>query len=236
VSRETFVVEWRGLKRLQSDLELFARKAIPYAAREALNSLAFGQQKNWQSELKKSFILRNQFTVRSIRVERARGLDVRTMEARTGTVATYLADQEEGATHVKSGKHGEPLPAAAPGARKSRRRLVSRSRRIGSIKIMPRVRGSRSRQIGAAFAMARKRGGKQFAFLRISRARRGIFEINPNSRQRGVRKVWDLSKPTVRIPPTPTLGRSFKRTVQMSEDVGRKAMLFQLKRHKVFGY
>lgn len=236
MSRETFTVEWRGLKKLQRDLELFAKKAIPYAARETLNSLAFEQQRNWQGELKKSFILRNQFTVRSIRVERARGLNIRTMEARTGTIAPYLADQEEGATHVKRGKHGEPLPAAAPGARKSRKRLMPRNKRIGSIKILPRVRGSRSRQIGAAVAMAKRRGGKQFAFLQLNRSRRGIFEINPNSKQRGVRKVWDLSKPTVRIPPTPTLGRSFKRTVQMSEELGRRAMLFQLKRHKVFGY
>src|SRR5690606_35183528 len=197
VSRETFTVEWRGLEKLQRDLELFAKKAIPYAARETLNSLAFERQRNWQSELKKSFILRNQFTVRSIRVERARGLNIRTMEARTGTIAPYLADQEEGATHVKRGKHGEPLPAAAPGARKSRKRLMPRTKRIGRIRILTRAGGSPSRKIGAAVAMAKKRGGKQFACLRISRARRGIFEINPHAKQRGVRKVWDLSKPMV---------------------------------------
>lgn len=230
------VVDAAGVEKLATDLAKTRKGALPFAARALVNDLAFKAREEYQLRMKSQMTLRAPFTLRSVGVNRARGLKIDRMEATMGSLADYMPDQEFGATHKKKGLHGEPIPAAAPGARKKRKRRVPRSLQFTGIKLMPRIRGSRSRQVGAAFAMARKRGGKQFAFIQLRGGRKGIFQINPSSKRRGMRKVWDLSKPAVRIPQNPMMEPAVREAMRFQTQLWRKALLFQLRRHRVFGY
>lgn len=229
----TFEIRAPHVERLARDMALFRKQAVPHATRAALNNTAFQARQEYQEEIRESLVLRSPWTVRSVVVRKATGLNVAAQQALMGSLAHYMDDQEAGATHTKSGKHGEPIPAAAPGQRKNRRK-VPRSKQFKGLRLMPRVPGSRSRQIGAAFEMARRRGGKQFAFLRISANRRGIFEVNPRSKRRGLRKVWDLSKSSVRIPPNPMMGPALVKTERAYPSIWKEALLFQIRRGRLF--
>ena len=67
----------------------------------------------------RTFVLRNQWTVRTVRVEGARGLDVRTMQSTVGSLAPYLETQEQGGTVRGKGAHGyrRPTKRAKPARR-----------------------------------------------------------------------------------------------------------------------
>jgi hypothetical protein len=228
-------VDTRELKKLSRDLTRVKKSALPYAVRATLNSLAFEARGEYQREMGAKMKLRNKYTVGSVRVDKAGGLQVHTMKATMGTVADYMDEQEEGAVQAKEGKHGVPLPAAAPGARKNRGR-VARAKQIRAINILPRVTGHRSRKIGAAFSMAARRGGKQFAFLKLRPGRQGIYEINPGRKRLGLRKVWDLSKGTITIPRNPMMKSAVQRANRLRDGIWREALLSQLKLHRALGY
>jgi hypothetical protein len=228
-------VDTRELRKFEKDLAKVRKSAFPYATKNTLNTLAFEARREYQIEAGQKMKLRSKFTVNSVRVEKAEGLKVATQKAVMGSVADYMGDQESGAVHSKKGARGEPIPAAAPGKRKNRGR-VARARQLGSINILPRVKGSRARQVGAAFSMASKRGGKAFAFIKLRPGRQGIYEINPGRKRLGLKKVWDLSKGSVRIPRNPMMQSAVQRTNRLRDGIWRESLLFQLRRNKAFGY
>lgn len=228
-------VDTRELKRLERDLATTKKKAVPYATLTLTNTLAFEARTEWQQTMGQKMKLRNRYTVNSVRVEKAKGLNMAAQIAVLGSVAPYMDEQEDGATESKSGKHGIPLPAAAPGKR-AQRGKVGKARQFKAIRIMPTVRGHRSRQVAAAMAMAERRGGTQYAFLQLKKGRKGIYQLHPGRKRLGLKKVWDLSKSSVRIPKNPTLEPAVAKTTARRDGIWREALIFQLRRHKVLGY
>lgn len=204
-------VDLREFAKAIRTLEVLSERAVPYAAREGLNAIAFGLQREWQGQIRRAFVLRNNFTVRSVRVEKAAGLDLAAMRAVVGSVAPYMAEQEFGATHTKKGKHGVPVPTSsaagqAPGA--SRTRPVQRRNYHSAIRLRARISGTRERKNAAAIAQA-VRSGNRTAFIETATGRKGIVRIT-GTRTLKVRMIWDLSRDAVRTKPEPTLGRAMK--------------------------
>lgn len=232
----------KGLPELIRGVNAFSKTGVPYAVRDTLNDSAFALRKEWQGEIKRSFTLRNQYTERSIRVDKAQGRDVRSMEARTGSIAAYMAEQEEGATVRGKGKHKAiPAPAAAgqsPGAAK-RTRTVRAGLRLSAINVAnPAMAGyGKRRQNAIALAIARRRGDR-FALLNRAKGKgRGLFEVRGFSKRKvRMRMLYDLSKGSVRVKPEPTLQRSITSSHRAFEQAQAKAFVRQLRRCKVFGY
>jgi hypothetical protein len=233
-------VELKGFPKLERDLQTFAKKAVPYAARNGLNGSAFALQDEWRGEVRRTFTLRNQYTVRAIRVDKAQGLDLRTMQAVTGSVAPYMADQEEGATvRGKSGKKAIPAPAAAgqaPGGKRAR--TVRVGLRLSSISINePATQSYGKRRANAiAIAVALRRGDRFAMLHRRKGGGRGIFEIRGGKRNVRTKLIWDTRKRSVRVPAAPTLQSSIKSGMYRFERAHHQALLAQLKRHKILGY
>ena len=48
--------------------------------------------------------------------------------------------------------------------------------------------------------------------------------------------VWDLSKRSMRVTPHPTLEDALEKLQSRLPGIGEKALLAQLRRHKVLGY
>ncbi len=228
-------VDLKDTKRFEKDLKNFKSKALPYASRAYVNEQAFAAMKDWKESLPSKMKLRNKFTTNSIRVDKTSSLDINRQQSIVGSLAPYMQTQEDGGTETKSGKHGVPLPAAAPGKRKTRGR-ISRARQFGNISIMPTVKGHRSRKIAVALAMAAKRGGPQYAFLQLRKGRKGIYQLDPSRKRLAVKKVWDLSKSSVTTPKNPTMQPAVQSMAKRRDAMWRNALLFQLKRHKILGY
>jgi hypothetical protein len=228
-------VDVTEFKRLVRELETARKTALPYASREYVNSAAFLARDHWIARAQSSMVLRTQWTKRSIQVDKARSLTTANQVSKVGSVAGYMLTQEQGATQGKHGKHGAPIPAASPGKRRGRRGKVATGNRLAAIALKGKgVSGSRQRRNAVAIHLAAKAGGG-FVYLDL-RGRRGIYRVSGTKRGIRIRKVWDLSKASVNIPRNHMLEESLREIREQLPALAVKAVLFQLKRHKVLGY
>jgi hypothetical protein len=235
-------VELKGFGRLTDDLEKFAKRAIPYAIRDTLNGSAFALQKEWRSDVKRSFTLRNRFTEQAIRVDKASGTQVSAMEAKTGTIAPYMPDQESGGTVKGKGKH-KAIPtavAAGQGQGAKRTRMVRAGLRLQAVQVeqIPQKYGKR-RQNALAIAVALRKGQKHVMLNRTKGNGRAIFEVKGGTKGRKgvrVRMLWNMSRSSVHVDREPTLQRSIGASERTFEQVQYNAMITQLKRNRVVGY
>ena len=106
----------KGLAEMQRTLETVAKRSVPFAARDTVNTLAFRARGLWQEQMSADLTLRNRFTARQARVEKARTLRVDAMEAKLGHTEPYMANLEFGKPE-RAAKRWRPIPtevAAGP--------------------------------------------------------------------------------------------------------------------------
>jgi hypothetical protein len=226
---------------IKVDLNRFASRGVPYMVRDTLTGCAFALQRAWRADVRGAFVLRNKYTEKSIRVDKATGTKVASMEAVTGTIAPFMRDQEEGNTVRGRGKH-KAIPtglAAGQGQGAARTRTVRTGLRLQAINIpsrpMPNIKGKR-RQNAIAMAIAIRKGERFVMLNRIKVKGRAIFEVRGGKRSGRARMLWDMSKGSVKVPREPTLERSIHASARAFEKVQYQATLNQLKRNKVMGY
>ncbi len=231
-----FEVTMRGLDKLTADLAFFASRSIPYAARSAATTMAFQARAIWVQEIESSMTTRNRYTVKSLRVEKATGNRIENIQAVLGSLAPYMAAQEDGRPNQLGGKRAIPTSAAAGqrGAR-PRTKLVRRPNVLSAIHLAKRgTRGSRAQRNAISMSQA-ARAGKKFVFLDLQRGR-GLFRIGGGKRKPNVTMLWDLSRGSVRVPKNPTLERTVARQQAKGVEVYHAALIEQARRNKVLGY
>lgn len=239
-------VDLKDLKRLTQDLETAKKSALPHAVRNSLNRTAFATRQVWQREIEDEFVTRNRYTTRSIRVEKARGTKLPSMQATVGSTAPYMDTQEKGGV-IRGGKH-KPIPtsyAAGQMGAAPRTRLVRKANYLGAISLS-KARGLSKRQRNAIAISQARRAGRKHVLLETERGK-GIFQLlgrtkkatRRRARTRGksqVRMVWDFSRSSVRVKPTPTLQSSLKLMHWRMLKIHHDAVVEQLRRHRVLGY
>lgn len=226
-------VDLSDFRRLTRDLETVSKVAVPYAARNALNAMAFEGRKLWQGELRETFVLRNDWTTRRLTVEKAKGTSLATMHSALTTPDSYLVKQEFGGVE----NHSVPTGVATGEGRGAspRRRLVRQPNKVGSIALGQRYRrGSRKQRNAIAVRMAAA-AGQRFVYLELPK-RKGLFRIKGGSRNPELDMVWDTTKKSHVVPDSPTLRPAVKRLEQKIPALMTSALIEQLRRHKVFGY
>lgn len=228
-----FDFESPELQRFSDALERYAQRGLPYAARNTLNRSAFKAREIWVDTVRDTFTLRNSWTVRSIRVDKARGTNPLTMVSRVGSVAEYMETQEEGGVERKTGRHGVAIPtSAASGQGRSGRRTkpVRRPNQLRNIQLAGRRAASSRKQRNAIAIKTAIAAGRKFVFLELDDSRQGIFRIRGRRR---VDLVWDLSRPSVRIPASKTLGRTIRKLAPSLPDIAIGALVEQLRFNRV---
>lgn len=235
-------VQWRGVDRMQSDLETMARRALPAAARETLNNLAFEGRRIWQDEMRGSLTLRNKFTERRALVERvSAGNRIDHMEATLGHTEDYVRKLEFGESE-KAAKQFRPIPTEVAagqafgtlaGGRKKAVRAKNIITTLGSLKFK---RSGRGRKADNARAVRHAiKTGKKLALLDFER-RQGIYRIGGSKRKPTIRKLYDLSRRVTPMPKVPTLARTLEKTLRAAPSIAHDALLKQLRRANVAGY
>lgn len=234
-------IELRGIDKMQRDLETMAKRALPYAARETLNGLAFAGRKIWQQEMASSLTLRNQFTQRRALVERATGYSMRGMQAVLGHTEDYMRRLEEGEGRRAKGS-GLPIPTevasgeALGSLRGGRKRPVRKAniiRHLGKLKRQPNSIPRKARNARAVREAAKS--SSKLAYLELDR-RKGIYKIMGGRKRPKVRKLYDLTRRAVPLPRIPTLQRTLDKALQQGPAIAHAALLKQLQRHHVAGY
>ena len=241
----------RQLKKFERDLKLFANKAYPFATRQTLNDAAFTARKFTQLNIQNDLITRNPFTVRSIQVERARGLNVDRQQSEVGSIAPYFPIIEFGGTETSPGKEGLAIPTAigageTKGARPIRK-APSRTKRFSNLKLTRGKRKPKNRKQATLFAVQDAvQGGKskRTIFLDLGKTK-GIFRVvGGRKRAKGPKTGWpkgaklemlfDMSHRTVNIPAHPVMGPAVDDVVKLMPNFYRSALIKQLKRQSLF--
>lgn len=234
-------VQIRGIDGMQRDLETLAKRSLPFAARETVNTLAFEGRKIWQEEIRGSLTLRNKFTERRVLVERARGLRMNDMEATLGHTEPYMALLEDGRPQ-KAAKRFRPIPTehaagqakgSLAGGRKRAVRAANVITKLGSLKFKRSGRGRKADNARAVQTAIKT--GKRLALLDMGR-RKGIYRVMGSKRNPTIRKLYDLTRRVTPKPQVPTLARTLKRTLILGPSIAHGALLKQLRRSGIAGY
>lgn len=235
-----FDVDDKNIIRLEKDLKLFAKKALPFATKNTVNSAAFQTQKTVKSGLRDDLILRNRFTEQSIRVDQTRTLDVRRQAAIVGSTADYMRTQELGGSEVKTGKQGKAIPTSYSSGEgddtQPRRRLPRKPNKLENIRLRRLGSKGKSRQQKNLIAVkAAASSGNKYVYLDLGR-RKGLFKVVGGKRKPRVKMVHDLTRKSVTIPKKPWLLPAVRRTERNVPELYRKSLLFQLRRRNILGY
>lgn len=220
---------------MQRELEQLAKRAIPYAARDTLNGLAFAGRKIWQDQMRSSLTLRNAFTERRALVERATGSRMSDMTATLGHTEDYMRRLESGlGERARRGGLAIPTEAAAGQAKGSlragRKRPVRPSlviRVLGKIKRQSRSMPRKARNMRAVRQAIKD--GSRLAYLELDR-RRGIYRIMGGKKRPQIRKLYDLTRRSVPLPRIPTLQRTLDLALLQGPDIALAAIQRQLDR------
>lgn len=233
-----FEIDARDVKKYEQDLKDFAGRALPFASRAMLTRSAFDARARTQENIREKMTTRNKWTVSSIRVEKARGLNIKRQEAITGSIAAYMETQEFGGMESGGGKY-QPIAtsySAGQGRSTKRTKLPRKPNRMQAIQLRKRTGAGLSRKAANQAAIQQAaQGGNKFVFLDLGR-RQGIFKVTGGKRRPKVQMVWDMSRRSVRIPATPTLGPAARATQERMPQFYAEALVQQLKRHRILGW
>jgi hypothetical protein len=228
-----FEIDTKDLKRLERDLKDGAPKAFAFAQRNTVNRSAFALRGFWQDEIGNRFLLRNQYTQRSVRVEQTRTLTARRMVAVVGSIAPYMAIQEHGGTDTGV-IPTEVASGQAMGSR-PRTKTVRAANKLSAIRLTSRYRSSNRRQRNLVAIKQAVMTGNRFVFLELQDSE-GLFRITGGRRKPKVKMIYNTRSSVHRVPPHPTLGPALVKLERAMPKIAHKALVEQLKRHKVFGY
>ena len=245
-------VDVRDFLKLGRDLTDFERKAVPYATRQVLNDLAFDSRRKAQTRIANQFVNRNRFTQQSVRVERAQGLNVRTMESRVGSVADYADEMEQGGTKRAKGKSGTPIPTAYASGQSGQpaTRLPRRANKLSAIHLKGgKIKAANEKQKLLIMVNLAVETGERFIFTKIGK-RVGIYRVvggvtGQRKTCKGVRgsgwpkgarlrMVWDLSHKSVPIPRNPWLLPAVNDAAPLAVEGYRRALTEQVARYQLF--
>lgn len=226
------------IKRYESDLKTFARRAYPFATKATINKAAFETRKVGQDNIREGMVTRNKFSVGSVRVNQARTLNVSRQEATVGSIAPYMAVQEFGGTKGKKGKHGVAIATSVASGEgegaQPRKRLPRVPNRLANIALKRNKPRARSRK---QENFLRIRGavtsGRKFIFLDLQR-HPGIYRVSGGKRRPNIKLMHDMSKASVSIPRNPWLAPATRTVEKQIPTFYKDALEFQLKRQGIF--
>ena len=235
-------LDTRDVRRLERSLMLLSRDAFPRAVAQALNKSAFTVQTAAKKKIRDDFILKNNFTIQSIRVDKVNSsASVQAMQSEVGSATSknykpgYMDKQEFGATKRKNQKIGIPLLTSlgaglARGTR-PRNKLALRAHLHRNLNLIDEANpGKTRRQKNAIRIKQAALAGMGYVYLENPN-RRGIYQIHGSPNHPHVIMIWDLTHPTVRIPKHPWLKPSTEKV--SSNDIANyyiRAMKYELRK------
>jgi len=226
-----FSINEKPFKQFESDLRTMRAKSLPFATKATLNRTAFVAMKIARDTVRGKMILRNKYTLQSIRFEKTKTLRMRSQETFVGSTADYLEEQEFGRTITSTGKHGRPIamPEASGERALPRKRLPRGASRFSKITLGKGSARGKNRRQRNAMAVREAAGKGKYVFLDLGR-RSGIFRIRGKGERARLTKVWDMSRRIVRVPARPWLLPSATRAAGKIDQYYADALQFQLER------
>lgn len=206
----------RQIKKLEHKLAQINPRGVKFANMFFVNDAAFAIMREWKSQIDEKMVLRNKWTEKSIRVQRA---SMRDSLSRVGSVQEYMLDQEFGSIETARGKTGVILPtsySSGEGKNARPRQKLPRGRNKLSNIRLGRGKGNPSNRRQALVMKISDaiNSGNRYFYHDMGR-RKGIFRVIGGTKRRPekskLRMIYDLTHRSVTIPPNPTLWPSVQR-------------------------
>lgn len=243
-----FTMNDKGLERLESDLEVFGNRALPFATRDTINQGAFTAQKIARAEVRDKLINRNRFTEQSIRVTpERRELNIKKQQAVVGSIAPYMEDQEFGGFTAKRGKNKTVIPtswAAGQEGQQPRTRLPKRANTLANIRLGKKIRkgGMSRRQSAFLRGLLAARAGDKFVFIPSGDgpSSDGIYRVWGRKRVKGrytqikLKMAYSMRHTPSVIPKKPWLKPAVDRAQTFMPEFYRDSLEFQSRRLGLF--
>ena len=228
-----FTIDSPDIKRLEADLKAFAHKAFPFATRNTVNRAAFQARREWQHQIDEKLVQRNKFTRNSIQVDLSRTLNVRQQAATVGSIAPYMENSEFGG--IKTDPAIQTGYSAGQQGQQPRTRLPRRKNALKNIQLSKRKRGRKLTRVQRNIVKVKTAAatGAKFVHLKYTGGE-GMFKVLGSKRRPRIRMVADLSRKSVVIPATPTLGPAVVATRKAIPLLYKAALTEQLRRHRLF--
>ena len=228
-----FNIQDAQVQNLERELRTLNRNGFPFASRFTLNKAVFKARGFAVETLENDFVLKNDFTVNSIRFQTTRVLDIRRQQTIIGSTERYLEVQEFGGRKEKRGKEGVPIPtsfsAGQPEQQKPRTKLTRLKNSLKKIRIKNRRRVGRSQeQQNLVTIRQAAESSPKFVFLDFGR-RKGIFKVRGSAENPDIKLVWSLTNQNVVVPPSPWLKPATDKTVEKLPIIWSQALRFQLR-------
>lgn len=242
-----FSIDDKDVKQLEADLKTFNARALPFATRNTLNSVAFTAMVKYRKEADKDLILRNAWTKKSIRYEKTGTLNINKQESVVGSMAPYMETQEFGGTKQARGKHGVALPTSystGEGEKaRPRRKLPPKRNRLLPRALSPlRLAKSKRKAVNPKQALVFKvqdavtSGNRVFyhngAIFRVLKGRKKFKRGWPTRAE--LKMLYNLENRSVRIPPEKMLQPAYKSAAAGIPAEYKKSLEYQLRRLGLF--
>lgn len=224
-------IDDKEIRKFERELKAFAHRAYPFATKNTLNKTAFHAQKLIRRDLAVKMVLRNKFTIQSIRVEQTKTLNLRNQASVVGSTADYMEDQEFGVTKQKKGIEGVPIAtgyAAGQQGHQPRTRLPRKPNKLRNIRLRNKRRQNNIQIIHDAAISNNK-----FIFLNLGRTK-GIFKVIGGKRKPRIKMIWSLTQQSIVIPRNPWLKPAVDTAAISIPKFYRDALIFQLRRLNLF--
>lgn len=231
-------VKIEGLVELERGLQRLATTALPYACKEILNKAAYATVDALKREAQQSFTLRNKYTLGSFRMERAHGGRIDQMQSIAGSIQPYMLTQEQGGD-VKAKAHHVAIPAPAAAGQASgvhRTKTVRGARKLAAISIVrppPSANSLGRRRFNVVSAAVSLRKGTKFVMFKRPGGGEGIYLIVGTTKTFKARLLYDVSRSSVHIKPTPILERAVAAVMPKMDGIVQAAIEQQLKRQNI---
>lgn len=223
-----FDIDNTQVQELEKRLTELNARALPLATRAVLNKLAFQSRTEAQTLIVSEMVLRNKYTLKSIRVDQARGSNISAQQSVMGSTADYMFDQEYGGNKRRKSGKAVVIPtsfsAGLGRGAKPRTRMPRGALKMGSIAIQRAANAGANRRQRNVINIAASKGG--FAYLDLGR-RKGIFKIDKKGNPT---MVHDLTRAAVRIPGVRWMQRSVDKVTAKSAEYWIQALETQLAR------
>lgn len=236
-------MDTRPLIQLENDLDRFGKHAMPYAARDTLNTAAFKTSDLAKRNISRKFIERNTWTRRSAGYTKTFARDIDRMESEAGSTQSYMRQQEEGFTQRKSGTHGVAVPTAAA-AGQGRARV--RTRRLQKKNWLAQVSPVSNRKRGTVYAVRKAvQTGRRVVHIASSSDHYGrpsgfYRVVGGSKRGRGWPKgaklqlIYGTEKASIRVEPNKWLDPSARFVMRDLDKIYRDAINRQIRINRSF--
>ncbi len=235
----------KNWQQLEKDLKTFREKAIPYAVAAYLNEMAFDTAANGRKIIQGRMILRNKYTLSSVRVNKAvMSKNINQMKSAAGSIAGYLEKQEFGGSVGGESGKSKPIPTTfASGEGGSvRKKLPKRQNKMSNISLSRKaVRASSRKQANFIRVQMAMKSGDKYVYIDTGR-KKFIARINVvNLSKKGakfkgasLRMVYDLTRKKVSLRKNKWLEPATDQAVKNRDAIYAKALQYQINRHKIF--